>query len=94
MKSFKLNLRHFFLFFSKVHVSQQTLALLKDEYNYENGTDVAKNDKMLNENNIKTFLITPTFDTEATVCKNILNDKILYLIYFKFQFAFRVNEYD
>ncbi|XP_055538155.1 adenylyl cyclase X E [Wyeomyia smithii] len=45
----------------KVHVTMQTLELLDGEYIYEEGTEKAKNDPILNKHNIQTFLIVPQF---------------------------------
>lgn len=44
----------------KVHISQQTLALLNDEYDYSEGTQKAKDDEVLKKHGIKSYLITPT----------------------------------
>lgn len=44
----------------KVHISQQTLDLLNDEYDYSEGTQKAKDDEVLNKHGIKSYLITPS----------------------------------
>lgn len=41
----------------KVHVTKQTLDLLEGEYMYEDGTKEAKNDPILKQHNIQTYLI-------------------------------------
>lgn len=62
-----LLLPHFrlFMFFfrltSKVHITQQTLELLEDQYFFEPGTEAAKKDPILIKNNIETFLISPQY---------------------------------
>ncbi|XP_055841976.1 adenylyl cyclase X E [Episyrphus balteatus] len=43
----------------RVHVSQQTLELLDGEYMYEEGTQMAKEDEVLNKYQIRTYLIKP-----------------------------------
>ncbi|GAB0100963.1 Adenylate cyclase [Sergentomyia squamirostris] len=43
-----------------LHITQQTLSLLRGNYVYREGTEKAKNDAMLKEHGIKTFLIAPT----------------------------------
>lgn len=42
-----------------LHVSQQTLNLLNKNYNWRDGTQAAKEDTLLIENNIHTYLIEP-----------------------------------
>lgn len=51
----------------KVHVTEQTLSLLEDEYRYEDGTEAAKKDPTLKQNNIKTYLIGPQFYLDNVV---------------------------
>lgn len=41
----------------RVHVSQQTLRLLDGEYFYEDGTEKAREDPVLQKHDIRTFLI-------------------------------------
>lgn len=41
----------------KVHITGQTLALLEGEYIYDDGTEAAKKDPTLIQNNIQTYLI-------------------------------------
>lgn len=55
------------LYYSKVHVSKQTLDMLGDNYIFELGTDAAKNDTLLQKNNIETYLISPQYLSEANV---------------------------
>lgn len=43
----------------KVHISQETLDLLNEEYDYSEGTAKAKTDEVLIKYGIKSFLITP-----------------------------------
>lgn len=43
----------------KVHVTQQTLDLLEDEYFFDMGTEEARKDLIFRENNIRTYLISP-----------------------------------
>uniref|UniRef100_A0A7G3AB74 adenylate cyclase n=2 Tax=Lutzomyia longipalpis TaxID=7200 RepID=A0A7G3AB74_LUTLO len=43
----------------KLHITHQTLRLLRGNYIFTDGTEKAKNDPILQENGIKTFLITP-----------------------------------
>lgn len=43
----------------KVHVTSQTLELLNGEYEFESGTENARNDPFLIRNNIRTYLILP-----------------------------------
>lgn len=50
-----------FCCFSKVHITQQTLELLEDQYFFEPGTEMAKKDPILIKNNIETFLISPQY---------------------------------
>uniref|UniRef100_A0A1B0D5W6 adenylate cyclase n=1 Tax=Phlebotomus papatasi TaxID=29031 RepID=A0A1B0D5W6_PHLPP len=57
----------------KLHISQQTLNLLRGNYVFTEGTEKAKNDPILNEHNIKTFLITPPMTPESIV-SNPLDD--------------------
>ncbi|XP_055322091.1 adenylyl cyclase X E-like isoform X2 [Sitodiplosis mosellana] len=45
----------------KVHITQQTLELLEDQYFFEPGTEMAKKDPVLIRNNIETFLISPQY---------------------------------
>uniref|UniRef100_A0A336KF75 adenylate cyclase n=1 Tax=Culicoides sonorensis TaxID=179676 RepID=A0A336KF75_CULSO len=45
----------------KVHVTAQTLAMLENEYIYEDGTEAAKNDPTLKSFNIQTYLIGPHY---------------------------------
>lgn len=51
----------------KVHVTQQTLDLLDGEYFYEPGTKTAKNDPLLVNNDIETFLISPQYYGDVNV---------------------------
>lgn len=44
-----------------MHITQQTLELLEDQYFFEPGTEMAKKDPVLIKNNIETFLISPQF---------------------------------
>lgn len=46
---------------SKVHITQQTLDLLEDQYFFEPGTEMAKKDSLLINNKINTFLISPQY---------------------------------
>jgi adenylate cyclase len=50
----------------------QTLELLDGEYIYEEGTDAAKNDPILQSYNIHTFLIVPQFYEDPHVKLNAL----------------------
>ncbi|XP_059613279.1 adenylyl cyclase X E-like isoform X2 [Phlebotomus argentipes] len=43
----------------KLHITQQTLELLRGNYQFTEGTQKAKNDPILQEHGIKTFLIAP-----------------------------------
>lgn len=52
---------------SKVHVTEQTLGMLDDKFIYDNGTEKAKQDPFLRKNDIKTFLISPQYNTENNV---------------------------
>lgn len=45
----------------KVHVTRQTLDLLDGEYFYEPGTKTAKEDPLLVNNEIETYLISPQY---------------------------------
>lgn len=56
----------------KVHVTRQTLELLDGEYFYELGTESAKKDPLLVNNDIETFLISPHYYGELQV-KGICN---------------------
>lgn len=55
-----------------MHITQQTLELLEDQYFFEPGTEMAKKDPVLIKNNIETFLISPQFyfgsDSQVSVC--------------------------
>lgn len=44
-----------------MHITQQTLELLEDQYFFEPGTEAAKRDPILIKNNIETFLISPQY---------------------------------
>lgn len=44
-----------------MHITQQTLELLEDQYFFEPGTEMAKKDPVLIRNNIETFLISPQY---------------------------------
>lgn len=46
---------------SKVHITRQTLDLLEDQYFFEPGTEMAKNDPVLTKNGIETYLISPQY---------------------------------
>lgn len=61
VSSFSLTYRCPVSSISKVHITQQTLALLEDQYFFEPGTEMAKKDPVLIKNNIETFLISPQF---------------------------------
>uniref|UniRef100_A0A1L8DZY7 adenylate cyclase n=2 Tax=Nyssomyia neivai TaxID=330878 RepID=A0A1L8DZY7_9DIPT len=49
----------------KLHITQQTLRLLRGNYVFTEGTEKAKNDPILLENDIKTFLIAPLITPES-----------------------------
>lgn len=51
----------------KVHVTRQTLDLLDGEYFYEPGTKSAKEDPLLVNNEIETYLISPQYYGDAQV---------------------------
>lgn len=53
--------------FRKVHVTKQTLDMLGGIYIYELGTDAARNDTLLQNNSIETYLISPQYFGEANV---------------------------
>lgn len=57
----------FISLYRKVHVTQQTLDLLEGEYFYEPGTKAAKNDPLLVNNDIETFLISPQYYGDVNV---------------------------
>lgn len=59
-------------------MTEQTLELLNNEYLYESGTENAKNDAFLVRNNIKTFLISPTFNA----CEEAIVINALFFIFF------------
>lgn len=44
-----------------MHITQQTLELLEDQYFFEPGTEAAKKDPILIKNKIETFLISPQY---------------------------------
>jgi hypothetical protein len=52
-----------------VHVTAQTLELLEGQYLYDEGTDKAKMDPVLQLNDIHTFLIGPQYFVDNTVRK-------------------------
>jgi adenylate cyclase len=60
----------YFCFYRKVHVTGQTLALLEEQYLYDEGTEKAKVDPVLKANNISTYLIAPQFFAENNVSEH------------------------
>lgn len=50
-----------FFYSRKVHITRQTLELLEDQYFFEPGTEMAKNDPVLSKNDIETYLISPQY---------------------------------
>ncbi len=56
----------------KIHITNSTLDYLHGEYAVEDGTEEAKNDKLLMENKIKTFLISPRYN----FFEEVRNEKI------------------
>lgn len=63
-------------FFRKVHITRQTLDLLEDQYFFELGTEMAKNDPVLSKNGIETYLISPQYygyDSIVRTFKLLLN---------------------
>lgn len=47
----------------KIHITNRTLAFLHGEYAVEDGSEAAVNDPLLMKHNIKTFLISPIFNS-------------------------------